>query len=167
VTAGRVTSHRGWDGEYGPFFENVAGRLHVNYASIDRSDYVSNCLAGHINVRLTSGIDAAELIKRMDALRRCIKTLPPSRDRVSSTDLWLITAEAVDDWATHPERAVGALVGPGLLYVFVRVPDAEPSPGNDLTRRRLPVESRFDCQISDTALYFRQDQDAWTAGATG
>jgi hypothetical protein len=167
VTAGQVASHRGWDGEYGPFFENTADGLHVNYASIDRSDYVSNCLAGQIDVRLTSGIDAAGLIRRMEVLRRCIKALPSSRDRVSSTNLWLITAEAVADWATHPERAAATLDGRGFVYAFARVSEDEPSPGGDLTRLRLPVTSRFDCQISDTALYFRQNGGAWMRGASG
>ena len=125
------------------------------------------CLAGQLDVRLTSGIDAAELIRRMDALRRCIKALPPSNDRVSSTDLWLITAEAVDEWTTHPQRAGSALEDRGFVFTFARVPDDKPLPGGDLTRLRLPLTSRFDCQISDTALYFSQDQGAWAAGVSG
>jgi len=168
VTAGLVASRRGWDGEYGPFFEDRNGQAHINYASIDRSDYVSNSLAGYLDVRLTSGIDAAELIRRMDALRRCIKALPPSGDRVSSTKLWLITAEAVADWATHSGRAVATLEGRGYVYAFASVPEGDdPSPGSDLTRLHLPVTSRFDCQISEAALYFSQDRGAWTRGDTG
>lgn len=165
VKAGRVASHRGWDGEYGPFFEGMSGQEHVNYASIDRSDYVSNSLAGHFDVRLTSWIDAPELIRRMDALRRCIKTLPPAGDRVSSTKLWLITAEAVADWAAHPNRSATVLEGRGFVYTFARVSEDKPLPGGELTRLRIPVTSRIDCQISDAALYFSQDGGVWTRGA--
>jgi hypothetical protein len=166
VKAGRVASRRGWDGEYGPFFEDRNGQTQVNYASLDRSDYVSNSLAGHLNVRTTAGIDAPELIRRMDALRRCIKALPPSGDRVSSTKLWLISAEGVADW-TDPERADAALEGRGFVYTFALVPEDDPSPGGDLTRLRLPVTTRFECQISDAAVYFRQDRGVWRRGAPG
>src|SRR5262249_47051694 len=70
VRARKVKSSLGWDGEQGPFFEKVGRRWFVNAADIDRSDYVSNALANKIDIRPTAGINASELIRRMDALRR-------------------------------------------------------------------------------------------------
>src|SRR5262245_14410674 len=96
--AGEVASHRGRDGEYGPFLESVDGAEFVNFASIVRSDYVSNSLGKKLGVRLTAGIDSAELIRRMTVLRRALAALPPAGDRVNNTNLWLVTAEAVPGW---------------------------------------------------------------------
>ena len=75
VKEGKVRSLRGWDGEQGPFLELKDGHHYVNAANYDRSDYVSNALAGKIDIRKTSGITGDELIRRMDALRRCIEAL--------------------------------------------------------------------------------------------
>jgi len=161
VRAGHVVSRRGWDGEYGPFFEPVAGAEHVNYASLDRSDYVSNALRGDIDVRLTSSIDSEQLIMRMDALRRCIAALPPGTDRVANTKLWLVSAEPVVAWEREATRADAALAGPGFVYVFVRVGDDEDAEGGDVTRRRVALQRRFDCQISTKALRFRRDGGDW------
>lgn len=36
------TNNKGWDGEYGPFIAECDGTFKVNYASIERSDYISN-----------------------------------------------------------------------------------------------------------------------------
>jgi hypothetical protein len=161
VRANRVPSRRGWDGEYGPFFESVAGVEHVNYASLDRSDYVSNALRGDVDVRLTSWIDSQELIRRMDALRRCITALPPANDRVGNTKLWLVTAETVVAWEQDASRADSALAGSGFVYVFARVGEDGDTPGQDVSRRRVAVQRRFDCQISANALLVRHDGGAW------
>ena len=129
--AGAVASKRGWDGEYGPFFENISGKVFVNAANLDRSDYVSNSLRGQIDIRSTSGVTGAELTSRMDALRNSIAALSPGSDVVSTTRLWLVTAEAVQDWASAA-RADPALVGSGYVYVFARVED-KPGDGADLS----------------------------------
>jgi hypothetical protein len=160
VQAGKVQSKPGWDGEYGPFFERLRDREYVNSASLDRSDYVSNSLRNAFDIRLISWIDATELIRRMQALRACIAALPPANDRVSDTDLWLVTAETIADWATEASRANAALVGPGFNYVFVSTSGSEQLAG-DVRRRRTRVAKKFDCQISDTMLFWREDQGAW------
>jgi hypothetical protein len=160
VKAGKVQSKPGWDGEYGPFFERLRGKDYVNSASLDRSDYVSNALRNAIDIRLTSWIDAAELIRRMKALRACIAALPPANDRVSDTDLWLITANAIADWAGEDSRANTSLVGPGFYYVFALTAEHD-EPAEDVRRRRTLVKKKFDCQISATTLFWRQDQGAW------
>ncbi len=143
-----------------PFFEKIGGKEYVNSASLDRSDYVSNSLRNAFDIRLISWIDAAELIRRMEALRACIAALPPANDRVSDTDLWLVTAEAIADWATAASRANAALVGPGFKYVFVLASGSEEL-AEDVRRRRTRVEKKFDCEMSDTTLFWREDQGAW------
>ena len=160
VLAGTVLSSRGWDGEYGPFLENLNGRMFVNAASLDRSDYVSNALRGWITVRKTSAADSDELIRRMDALRRCIAILPPRSDHVSNTKLWLVKAEGIPDWDVESCRADSRLSGPGFHFVFVRFNQNE-RPTGDLTRVRFRVKNKFDCQISETNLVFRADNRPW------
>jgi hypothetical protein len=160
VKEGKVQSKPGWDGEYGPFFEKLRDKEYVNSASLDRSDYVSNGLRNAFNSRLISWIDATELIRRMQALRACIAALPPANDRVSDTDLWLITAEAIADWAVEDSRANAALVGPGFNWVFVLTSGSEKL-AKDVRRRRARIAKKFDCQISDTTLFWRADQGAW------
>ncbi len=160
VKEGKVQSKPGWDGEYGPFFEKLRDKEYVNSASLDRSDYVSNGLRNAFDSRLISWIDATELIRRMQALRACIAALPPANDRVSDTDLWLITAEAIADWAVEDSRANAALVGPGFNWVFVLTSGSEKL-AKDVRRRRTRVAKKFDCQISDTTLFWRADQGAW------
>jgi hypothetical protein len=160
VRAGRVRTARGWDGEYGPFLETLKTRIVVNAASLDRSDYVSNALRGWITVRKTSSVDSDELIKRMDALRRCIATLPPGSDHVSNTKLWLVKAERVLQWDLEASRADSRLSGPGFHFVFVTF-DPNKSPTEDLTRVRFRVKKMFDCQISETNFVFRVDNGSW------
>ena len=61
----------GWDGEQGPF---VAGN-DVNFASMVRSDYVSNALASRFSGAGLHNVTSRELIARMDALRLCIQEI--------------------------------------------------------------------------------------------
>ena len=166
--AGTVVAGSGWDGEYGPFFEEVGGTTYVNYASIRRSDYVGNALKRTIRVNDTSSVTSNDLIARMEALQRCIAALPPGNDLVSRTRLWLVRAEAIADWSRHGENAdPAALAGPGLLYEFAEVSgnplrDGDTIPG-DMLRRRIAVDKRYTCLVSETLLLFRQtDEATWT-----
>jgi hypothetical protein len=158
----RVKTSLGWDGEQGPFFEKVGRRWFVNAASIDRSDYVSNALANKIDIRRTASVTAAELIRRMDALRRCIEVLPPKNDWVSHTSLWLVTAQLVEDWAARPGRAASALTGAGYIYIFADF-DETPIPTRSVARNRYSVKKTFECQISDDIVAFRRDSAKWKA----
>ena len=162
VKAGEIVSRRGWDGEFGPFFETVGAKLVVNAASIDRCDYVSNSRAGRLDIKLTAGIDASELIRRMEALQRCIAALPPGNDVVSTTDLWLVTAEAVAEWASVATRADAILEGPGYRYVFAAIDDASATASRDLTRLRTPVADQFECHVAGNVLFFRRNGAAWS-----
>ncbi len=163
VRAGISKSAEGWDGEYGPFLETVQGTECVNYASGERSDYVSNSLRGAITVRLTASVDSDELIARMESLRRCIKALPPPSDRVNETELWLVIAEAIPTWETQARRAKEQLVGPGYLFIFV-IADEDGPKSNDVRRLRVRVRSKYECQVSGAALFWRRDDEPWQAG---
>ena len=156
----KVKSSRGWDGEQGPFLERVGKRWFVNTADIDRSDYVSNALANTINIRRTASVTAGELIRRMDALRRCIEVLPPRNDWVSHTNLWLVRAQPIDDWATEQERAAFSLSGAGYIYEFVDYEDIKRRTG-DTSRIRYRVKKKFECQISEEIVAFRRDDGKW------
>ena len=83
VQAG-AKSAMGWDGGYGPFFQNSAGGvLGVNYASIDRTDYVSNALAGKFGLDLFEELNSDVLIERLDVQRLAIEALPPEGESCS------------------------------------------------------------------------------------
>src|SRR5580700_1418331 len=161
VRAGKIKSSLGWDGEQGPFFEQVGRRLFVNAADIDRSDYVSNALKRSIDIRKTSHVSAQELIWRMDALRRCIEVLPPENDWVSNTKLWLVSAEKIHDWASEAERGDESLSGTGYVYVFAKFDVEQPIRTTDVTRLRYLVEKKFECQISEQFVAFRADKGRW------
>jgi hypothetical protein len=155
-----VKSKPGWDGEYGPFFETVNRGLHINFANKDRSDYVSNALAGQIRVAELEQVGSDELISRMEALRFCIRTLPPNDDVVSSARLWLVSAEKIDDWSSRSDRGNSNLDGVGYLYVFASVDGSELS-ANDSRRKRRRVRNQFTCQVTKDALCWKQDQGAF------
>jgi hypothetical protein len=161
VVAGKVSSSRGWDGEYGPFLETVNRRRFVNAASLDRSDYVSNALRGLITVRKTSHVDSVELIRRMDTLRRSIALLPPPHDHVSNTKLWLVKADSVTAWEVNPARADSRLRGAGFHFFFVTFDDT-PKYTDDVTRVRFRLRKLFECQISDAKFVMREDNGRWT-----
>jgi hypothetical protein len=146
VTGQGTASQPGWDGEFGPFFEQVGGATFVNYASKDRSDYVANALANQIRLTPLLNVTAEEMIRRMEALRACVRTLPPSGDMVSTTPLFLVRAEQVDDWASRPDRGDARLSGAGYLYEFAALGGNEQLISGDLRRVRRPVTARFICQ---------------------
>ena len=168
VLAGDVQPSIGWDGETGPFFEEIAGKIYINFGSIDRSDYVTNALNGTINCKETNPVTSDDLIERMEALQRCIKSLPPARDYVAKTRLWLVRAENVADWSRHSSKADRALSGSGYIYEFAStsgppIRDSQPVP-NDLTRLRYETANRYECQIAASFLFFRQNGGNWTRG---
>jgi hypothetical protein len=148
VTGQGAASRLGWDGEFGPFFEQVGGTLFVNYASKDRSDYVSNALANQIRLTPLLKVDAEEMIRRMEALRACVRVLPPQSDLVSTTPLFLVRAEKVDDWTARPDRGDARLHGAGYLYKFAELGGNEQLINGDLRRVRRSVTARFTCHTA-------------------
>jgi hypothetical protein len=167
VLAEEVQSSNGCDGEFAPFFESVTGTNVVNFADRDRSDYVTNALNGLFGLNGLETVTADEMIARMEALRFCIRTLPPNNDAVPSTNLWLVTAEKVKDWAiwnskVNP-RADAALTGAGYIYTFVVTqPPAGGMPASDPpTRRRQQIANRFDCHLDRSNLFFSTNGGAF------
>ncbi|MCZ6786705.1 MAG: hypothetical protein O7E54_06015, partial [Planctomycetota bacterium] len=140
VASGALSESRGWDGEQGPFLEFHDGALVVNFTEIRRADYVANALAGSFRTSPLVDVDAAELIRRIDALRRCLKALPPEGDMVSSTELVLVYAEALS------ERE--------LRYVFARPEKEEPVSTEDSRRMRKRVGEVYACEITPQDLSF-------------
>ncbi|UOQ71630.1 hypothetical protein [Hymenobacter cellulosilyticus] len=148
VQSNTVAARPGWDGEFGPFLEQLDQGLFVNYADLDRSDYVSNTLAGLLHLDDLSRITAEEMIARMEALRACIRQLPGSGDMVSTTRLFLVEAEAIADWATVATRFDGRLTGSGYRYVFVDMDAEIQKDPSDQRRQRRKVKRRFECQLA-------------------
>jgi hypothetical protein len=156
VQRGAVKTSRGWDGEYGPFFETVDGAPVVNHASIARSDYVRNALAGHVRVALTAEIQTADLVARARALQLCEDLL--GRQRPAARPDVLVVARRVVDWTTAA-RGRPELRGGGFLYVFARAGD--PMPTSDLARVRRPVLETYTCQVGDNGIAFQRNGDAF------
>lgn len=139
VATGAVSS-RGWDGEFGPFFETIGGARVINHADIARSDYVSNALAGTIHTAGLEKVNAQEMIARMETLRACIRRLPPTRDSVSNSRLFLVHVEKISDWTVRRDRLAPQLSGPGYLFVFAASGDSDATPDPaDETRLHQPV----------------------------
>jgi hypothetical protein len=162
VRHGIAKSHRGWDGEYGPFFETVDGARFVNHAAIARVDYVSNALAGHVHVSLTAEVQTSDLLARARALKLCEQLLGRQRPRTRPD--CLVTARRVGEWAAttpaHPE-----LRGPGFLYVFAKL--GPPQPSDELSRVRRPVHETYTCRVADNGIALQRDTAPFTFVAFG
>jgi len=144
----------GWDGEYGPFFEDDF--QFVNHAHIEQSDYVSHALAGEISLARVAHIDALEMFRRMTALRDSIAVLPEKPPRVSATPLVLVTAERVAEWAVRGDRGDPRLHGDGFVFVFaLLVQDGSPAKEHGRWLRR--VKRRYTCQVSSTAVCWKRE----------
>lgn len=150
VAAGDVEPYRGWDGEYGPFYED-ATHSYVNYVDIARSDYVAHALAGRIRVDLTAETQSEELIARHQALEACEGILPVTGSRGAC----LVSFRKVDDW---PAFGGGSpeLRGGGYVLDFARL-TGEPEPGGSIDRVRRRVESRHVCHVADNGIAIDDD----------
>jgi hypothetical protein len=166
VKSGNQKTRPGWDGEFGPFFETVQGRLCVNFADLGRSDYVSNALAGKLTAAGLMNVSADELIDRMEALEACIRQLPVTPHVVSHTRLFLVTVERVSAWENRSDKGDPRLAGPGYLYIFASLQSSrKPVPG-DARRTRVEVDNTFTCQTSifrgkAVSLCFRKNDDVF------
>lgn len=160
----------GWDGEQGPYFTTIDNQHVVNFASMERSDYVRNALEGKLaRSTVLDGVDSTELTRRMDCLRICIQVLPRPGDeiagardkigmrpmrKVNATQFWLVSAVAVDDLSTADAR----LAGPGYRYEFA-LPDsgARPQPDpNDFRRAIIPAGDTYLCYVSPSSIVWKK-----------
>lgn len=158
----------GWDGEHGPYLEIGMDRaFSVNFADMRGSDYVQHALRGEFDFSILRGLSAAELVGRMDAMRRAIRVLPGGGEP-QHTKLWLVSAERVADWVAGAQgvgippglaggalhavtRAQPGIAGPGMLFLFV-VPQGESSPAAPANgRRRIQCSTAYICQATVSA----------------
>jgi hypothetical protein len=147
VLAGEVASSPGWDGEYGPFF--TTGNR-ANFAHIGRSDYSQNSMRQLLHSRDLSGVHASALIDRMTALANTTRALTngvPSR-----SSLFLVQAEAIENWAARADRGDPSLTGPGYLFVFAvntgSAQQVRDTTGEKWRWRKLQAyNNRFFCQV--------------------
>ncbi|MBN3821143.1 hypothetical protein G3N57_33510 [Paraburkholderia sp. Se-20369] len=88
-------TRRGWDGEYGPYL-TPDGR--VDYADIERSDYVANAVQGEMLYGAFEHVDSAELIRRIAAFRHAVASCDNGQTP-SQTQLWLVSARLLRESA--------------------------------------------------------------------
>jgi len=149
VQSGELASFRGWDGEFGPFFEKVGANTHVNFVTIERSDYVSNALAGLIRVSLTAEVQSEDLIARHQALRACERILALG----SNTGVCLVVVRKVADWATSGP-GTPQLAGEGFLLEFAELSGA-PTSTAELSRVRQKVKKKHICQVGTNGVAYK------------
>jgi hypothetical protein len=144
----------GWDGGYGPFFQLDAGTgaPGVNFANLDRVDYVRDALEGKFGRIQFAHLTSDVLIERMSCQRRCVEVLKqtyfpkePDMGVVSKTRLWLISAQRVEKSPDLDDE-------PGYLLVYALSSGPKRSlPGADgrYTRRWEPIEnSVYVCRVA-------------------
>lgn len=151
VQTGEVASFHGWDGEFGPFFETDGNIPFVNHVAIERSDYVSQALAGRIQVKLTAEVQSEELIARHQALVACARVVQPEDPQ----SLCLVVFRQVRDWGAAPDRGDARLSGPGYLLIFARL-GATRHATRELLRVRRKVELRHTCQVGSNGISYQR-----------
>lgn len=150
VRRGEVVSVPGWDGEHGPFLFDENGQEMLNFVNLERSDYVSNALAGNIHPGRLAMVTSEELILRMEAFRFCIFNIPPNNDTIVGSDLVLASAEKITDWSTSV-HGDPRLARDGYRFVFVR-PEGPERPVRGSTRSIRAISNKTACRISGTTL---------------
>jgi len=127
VTCGdESNTRRGWDGEYGPYLTPDGN---VDYADIERSDYVANALHGEMLYGAFEHVDSAELIRRIGALRHAVAACDNGQTP-SHTKLWLVSARALRE--TDNTDAPG---GAGRYRFLFVLPAADTTPEQHMPGR--------------------------------
>jgi hypothetical protein len=161
VAAGEVASQLGWDGEFGPFFETVAGARFVNAADVNRSDQTRAGADGKIGFSGLDALDSAEMIRRMEEIRFCrAKVLTPN----GFPRAWLVAVERVPDWSTWASSVLpvlnAALTGDGYVFTFAQANPASQPVGDPPLRRRFAVIKTVEIQLAKSVVFFRIDAGA-------
>lgn len=152
VQAGKRESTRGWDGEFGPFFEKVNGKTYVNYVDINRSDYVSHTLAGRLRVTLTAEVQSKDIIARHQALNACQNILGPRNQ-----SLCLVVVQRINDWS-KAGRGTKELSGEGFLLEFAELTGSREST-DELSRVRREVKHRHVFQTGVNGVAHKMDDE--------
>jgi len=155
VQSGELASYRGWDGEFGPFFENDGARLFVNYVAIERSDYVSQALAGRIKASLTAEVQSEDLIARHQALNACVNILQLPQN----SNICLVVVRRVSDWPTFG-RGSSQLMGNGFLMEFAELRGGELTT-SELLRVRREVRKKHICQVGSNGIAYKNGNAAF------
>ncbi len=172
-------SSTGWDGEQGSFLERIDNDIswYVNFTDLGRADYVQNALDGKFDMSKLRELTSRKLISRMECLKKCVKKIDGNLQIVGKTELWLISAEELEnnsmtnfegngipvnligrdkDWATRVLFKVNAEEH-CYLFVFANtITDASQQfikwaeTGNQVKRRRQMCNTLYVCQVSDS-----------------
>ncbi len=144
----------GWDGENGPYITVDEGRWKVNYSGINRSDYVSNGLAGKVNFSNLRPLNEQEADLRMDLLQQT-NTKILNGTELSDSPFWLVAFQKIADWQTDnnqfnvPDELLASVQQllsaapvdePGYFMVFAKY-SAESTTSEVLKRRLQAVDS--------------------------
>ena len=166
VHSSELEAYRGWDGEYGPFFERIGRKSFVNYVAIERSDYVSQTLAGRIRVSLTAEVQSEEIIARNNALKISLGLMATRSHPIRC----LVVFRKIDDWRSFGGRP--EVEGGGYLLEFAELPqqpfeerrneiDKERIPTDEIERVRRTVKKRHICQVGSNGVAYRNGRSAF------
>ena len=155
VPDARRGQHRIPRTEFGPFFEKVGTDLHVNFVTIERSDYVSNALAGRIRVSLTAEIQSEDLIARHQTSNACERIIVLGLN----TGVCLVVVRKVADWAVSG-RGTPELLGGGFLFEFGEL-SGSPAPTSEVSRVRQKVKKKHICQVGSNGIAYKNGNAAF------
>jgi hypothetical protein len=172
----------GWDGEQGPFIQQIDENWYVNFTDLGRADVVQNTLDGNLDMSRLRELNSKELISRMTCLKMCIQQLPEKNFRlkdkgqklVGLTYLWLVSAEKVNwgnedvkaygvpsnlvgnnkDWISKKENA--KVQGQGYLFIFVDSDEDNYRIWADYKRRRLGCKNIYVCQVTENNIAWQE-----------
>ena len=160
VKSGELQSYRGWDGEFGPFYERVGARRYVNFVAIEKSDYVSHALAGRIKVSLTADVQSSDILERKDALEQCwtiLKAPFPTRDQYKP--VCLVIFRKINDWQEFGGHK--QLEGGGFLLEFAELKekarDRKTTP--EIPRVRREVRKSHICQVGSNGVAYKNGNE--------
>ncbi len=156
VIAKKIKTYRGWDGEYGPFFETIDNKRYVNYVAIERSDYVAHALAGRIRLDLTAYVQSEDLIARNLAFNASEAVLEAS----DSDNLCLVSFRKIADWGLANPGS-NKLTGDGYLLEFAEL-TGKRKPTSELDRVRRQVKRIHLCQYSTAGVAYKNGNAAFS-----
>lgn len=127
----------GWDGEEGPFLEKLGDKWVVDFSDLGRVDYVENARKKKFNMNLLRNLTARDFVHRMICYKQAYTKINSDFELTGIEDLWLISAEKVDDWSKTASVAAynvptdliaagvsviktprNGITGEGYLFVF-------------------------------------------------